>query len=66
MDKQEAIRKIKEVKRNSAKGEIGEVAEEFDTFVNGMEYCLAVLEGRAPEYRKKVKCESENNTKESN
>lgn len=52
-DKLEAIRIIKKVKHNSAKGETGEVAEEFDTFENGMEYCLAVLEDREPKYTKK-------------
>lgn len=45
--KLEAIRRIKEMKKSAH--EEGTM-ECFDTFENGMECCLAVLEGRAPNY----------------
>lgn len=46
-DKLEAIRIIKERKKSAH--EYGTL-ECFDTFENGIECCLAGLEGRAPNY----------------
>lgn len=62
MSNQEAIEKIKLAMANLAGG----TQEELDSFVNGMEYCLALLEGRTPNYRKRARSESQNNTEENN
>ena len=50
MDKQEAIKTIKKAKKNM---QIEGTDKELDSFVNGMEYCLSLLEERGPKYERK-------------
>ena len=55
MNKEEAIKTIKKAKKNM---QIEGADKELDSFENGMEYALSLLEGRTPNYRKRVKSES--------
>ena len=57
MNVQEAI---KAIRQSISKQRRSGTLEQYDSFINGMEYCLSLLEERAPEYRKKeldMECE---------
>ena len=50
MNKEEAIKTIKKAKKNM---QLTGADKDLDSFVNGMEYCLSLLEERGPEYERK-------------